>query len=105
MAAEKKGWKKLSTGGKAPFVIWKVKNQSIHGKITAKGSYNYKGKKHSLIEFVNMATGEIGALADNYGLRGLLAEKVGTEFRVKFLGVKKLKGKQTLKEFVVEVRS
>lgn len=96
------GWKDVSTGGGAPFPVWK-KDMVIEGVVSSFREYTYKKKPHKAMEIANTDTGEMTALPDNYALQNLFnLAKVGDMVRVTFLGKKKIGKDQTLLEFRVQ---
>jgi hypothetical protein len=102
------GFTAIKSGGFAPIHDWK-KNPLLRGIVQAvRTSDQKRGGKIvpvKILEVADSETGEMTSVWESYALAGLLeAAKVGDEVFIRFEGVKKLKGKKTLKEFTCGIQ-
>lgn len=99
------GWKEVSTSAGAPFVNWK-KGKVVRGIVQGFREYQYKRKPHQCMEVTDTDTGETVGVNDHYSLLTLFkTAKPGDMVEITHLGVKKLKGRQTLHQFKVRIKA
>ena len=96
------GYRKVASGSFAP--NWDYKKEPIlEGKVISKKKVPFKrGKKTEEVFVIEVAqaTGEIVNVWESHATAALMEEvKIGQGVKIEFKGVKKLKGKKTLKEF------
>lgn len=98
------GFKRVESAGSFPENHDFKKDPVIMGKVTAmKTTERKRGKKTEktrIMYIANKETGEVRAVWESHALAALFDEaKVGNSVYIKSLGVKKLPGKKTLKQF------
>lgn len=98
-----KTYRKIS-GGSFPENWDYKKNPLLVGKVTEKKKVPFKrGKKTEEVFVVSVAqqdTGEIVTVWESHALGAFMDEvKQGDEVKIEFKGVRKMKGKKTLKDF------